>query len=69
MMKTTQRLLVVLVTACNLVACANSTFEWSANILPPPNVTELVEKAAKPSGLASPPSVIRVEQGPSATAQ
>jgi hypothetical protein len=61
-LKTTRRLPVLLLAVCGLAACAKNTPEWSANIPPPPNVTELAEKAANPSGLASLRVIVQFNQ-------
>jgi hypothetical protein len=60
--KTTLRRLLVAVAVCTLLACAKSAPEWSANALPPPDVTDLVEKSASPSGLATVRVIVQFNQ-------
>ena len=36
-----------------LMACAKGVPEWSSNVQPPPDVTDIVDQAARPSGLAT----------------
>jgi hypothetical protein len=52
-LKTTHRLFFVMASVCALVACAKGAPEWSSNVQPPPDVTDLVDQAARPSGLAT----------------
>jgi hypothetical protein len=63
-LKTARRLLLVSVSVCALVACAKGAPEWSANVPPPPNVTDLVNKVqpASPSGLATLRVIVQFNQ-------
>jgi hypothetical protein len=62
LLKTIRLLLVALTSVCALLACAKSTPEWSANVPPPPNVADMVEKAAGPSGLATLRVIVQFNQ-------
>ncbi len=61
-MKTTFRRSLLLMAVCMLLACAKSAPEWSANALPPPDVTDLVEKSHSPSGLATVRVIVQFNQ-------
>ncbi len=56
-MKTTHRALLLLALAsapvCVLTACAKGAPEWAANVPPPPDVSNLLDTTARPSGLAT----------------
>ncbi|MEI8156222.1 MAG: hypothetical protein WCH60_05110 [Burkholderiales bacterium] len=61
-MKTIRRLLFLLVSVCALIACAKGAPEWSANVPPPPDVADLVERASNPSGLATVRVIVQFNQ-------
>ncbi len=61
-MKTVRRLIFVLVSVCALMACAKGAPEWSANVPPPPDITDLVNKATSPSGLATVRVIVQFNQ-------
>jgi hypothetical protein len=63
-LKTARRLLLVSVAVCALMACAKGAPEWSANIPPPPDVTDLVNKAeaTNPTGLATLRVIVQFNQ-------
>lgn len=61
-LKATRRLLLVLASVSGLLACAKDTPEWSAGVPPPPNVVDMTEKAAGPSGLATLRVIVQFNQ-------
>jgi hypothetical protein len=61
-LKATRRLLLVLASVSGLLACVKDTSEWSAGVPPPPNVADLAEKAASPSGLAALRVIVQFNQ-------
>jgi len=61
-LKTIRRLLFLLVSVCALIACAKGAPEWSANVPPPPDVADLVERASNPSGLATVRVIVQFNQ-------
>ena len=55
-MNTSVRCLVVLSTLLSLVACAQATYDWSADTLPPPNLVDVTGRESP--GSAAPVRVI-----------
>jgi hypothetical protein len=47
---------------CALMACAKGAPEWSSHVQPPPNVVDLVDQAASPSGLATLRVIVQFNQ-------
>jgi hypothetical protein len=54
--------LLALAPVCVLTACAKGATEWAANVPPPPNMAELADKAASPSGLATLRVIVQFNQ-------
>jgi hypothetical protein len=61
-MKSARRLFFLLASVCALIACAEGAPEWSANIPPPPNVSDMAGKTASSSGLATVRVIVQFNQ-------